>query len=572
MSEPNRRKACLRCRVQKVKCDRLKPHCSRCVQFHKECSYPSGVTKRSRRPATEILQERALELEMTINKLTLSSTHNLALASEKLLWRIERLGCLPKHNDSLSMGDELSSLSRISNPEVNPTLQRAMSALSDSDTTIGDLFLIRKVVEQELLSYDLEEMKELPPSLSLHLINLFLPQRSQYYFLQDASYFRTCLSLPSSHPDSIHPCLLNACYLGACTSNGGDSLAQFKPFFLRRTRHFLDRSLACADRITHFLWASLILAIFFAREHRLEESLVVSGATIRFALACGLELPGRSTQGNNDSYPINYLLPPPMQKNESEDRIRLTFAIYSASQAFRLLCGSIPIILDENDWPPILRDTSLKRQDGMALTKTEEFWRLELLLKVSIANTLERAMRFARRVLAESSCDSTEEYLAIETQIRMHQAFLPPLPDPLRVPSLKGLTAFSPSLVLGHVTLHGTGLILHSSRAVHNAESRVKLLECLERLIDISIMVQNQRQPHLGLLNIFHIMNAVRVIARELHGPAAKENVGRSINYCQSIEVLLEFLDKVMIRLPAWVEAPLTLKDTLIAAAHSLSG
>ncbi|KAF8309023.1 hypothetical protein DL93DRAFT_2170662 [Clavulina sp. PMI_390] len=382
------------------------------------------------------------------------------------------------------------------------------------------------------------------------------------------------LSLPASHPNSIHPCLLNACYLGACASNGGSLLTPFKPYFLLRTRQFLEHSLTFADRITDFLWASLILAVFYARERRLVECLTVAEGLVRLALACGLEFPGHSVEEDNSAYPVKYLLPPPNDHSESDDRVRLTYSIYVGSQAYTLLCEYPPILSCDEVWPPpILQEVeSHEHQEGKLPASSQQLERSDLHFKVLVSNTFQRTMMFARYVTANNYYGLQDEYVAIETQLRTQQALLPP-PRDLHKPPIPpdAPSSSNASIALGHVTLYGIGLILHSSLATYHRESRAKMFECLQGLVDISAHIRDQKYSHLSIVNIFHIMNAVRVIARELRGSKAKENAGLSISHCRSIELLLDFLDDVIKSLPAWVEAPLALKETLEAAANSLS-
>ncbi|KAF8309040.1 hypothetical protein DL93DRAFT_1799909 [Clavulina sp. PMI_390] len=351
--------ACLQCRKLKVKCDGLQPLCSRCSHLGKECDYPYGVAKRL--PAAAALEARVLELELLIHQLSLPATHNLSLATLRLLERIERLGTQPKPKQLLDTAESFQR-SKTPNSEDSKARRRADKILGE-DITAVDLWAIQSVVVEELRSYDLERLENLPPSLSVPLINLFLPFRSHYYFLIDISHFTRRLSLSPSHPESIHPCLINACYLAACASNGG-SLRSFIPHFLKRTQHFLQQSLMHADRITQFLWASVIVAVFFGRERRIVEAMVTAGAAIRFALACGLGLPGTSMSVNDGSSTSEYLLPPPKDKAEADDRTRLAHSIYVAIQAFPQVSGQPSTIPFEDRWSPISREASFKLQDG----------------------------------------------------------------------------------------------------------------------------------------------------------------------------------------------------------------
>ncbi|KAF8309028.1 hypothetical protein DL93DRAFT_1796721 [Clavulina sp. PMI_390] len=487
--------------------------------------------------------------------------------SKKLLERSGHLGKLPTPV-------QLHNVANMSPPPPkSPTLrhtksQKRAGRVSGEHASPGYSHAVQQTVEQELRLHVLTESDELPQSLSKYLINLFLPYRSHYYFLVDVSYFMDCVSLPSSHPRSIHPCLLNACYLGACASTGG-ALALFQPYFLQRTRYFLEQSLMFADRTTHFLWANLILGVFFAKEHRLVESLTVADTTARFALACGLNLPDYSVKAGHDPVSNEYLLPPPHDMAEAEDRLRLAHSIYVGCQALPLLCGNSAPFPYDDGWSRVSGGV-FENKDGKIST-LGELWRLELHLKVLVTNTFQRATRFARSITAGSLTEADDEYLAIESQICEQRASFPPLYDPHRLKPLEASSPFNTHTVFGYITLYGSGLILHRSRATHDADSRAKMFECLQALVDICASARDRRRLYMGLVNTVHMMNAVRVIARELQRSEAKENPALSISHCHSIVLLLDFLDDIMLLFPAWVEAPLVLKDTLVSAATSLS-
>ncbi|KAF8309027.1 hypothetical protein DL93DRAFT_2170666 [Clavulina sp. PMI_390] len=437
-----------------------------------------------------------------------------------------------------------------------------------------DLADIQAFVDRELRSYDpaeLEKLEELPFSLSINLIKLFVPYYTHYYFLMDISYFMARLLLPSSHPNSIHPCLLNACYLGACANDEG-GLTSFQPFFLRRARRFLQHSLMFGDRTTDFLWASLALGVFFAKERRLLEAIAVAGATARFAVACGLNGPNTSVQRRNlDTSTSEYLLPPPVDKLESDDRIRLAHSIYIACQAVPLLSGNPLASPYDRHWSQIPVEASLESRNNKVSTTPEELWRSELYLKVLVTNTFDRVTRFARSFTINSHCRMSEEYLAIESQIQQLRAAFPPLYDPRGFRPRDVSSAFDSHSVYGCIALYGSGLILHSLWASYRVESRAKMFECVQALVDICAGARKHRRLYSGLVNAVHIMNAIRILAHELQRLEANANAALSISYCQSIEVLLDALDDIMLLFPAWVEAPVTLRGALIAAANSLS-
>ncbi|KAF8316587.1 hypothetical protein DL93DRAFT_744018 [Clavulina sp. PMI_390] len=559
--------ACLECRKLKARCDSFLPLCSRCHRLGKECRYPPGGP----RPIStaKALEARVLELEMVIQKLTLPSTHNLNLTSKRLLEKIGRLGDLPQPMQLLGVAD--STMPPTILDEDNETEWQVGRDMGEEITT-RSLAIIQKAVEEGLCSYkptELEELEELPISLSIQLIHLFLPSRSIYYFLADVSQFTPRISLPSSHPKSVHPCLLNACYLAACTSNGG-RLGSFKPYFLQRTRRFLQHSLMLADRIGDFLWASVIMTVFFARERRLMESIATADATTRFAIACGLNLPG-NTGGGETSAADNGLLPPPKNTVEADDRVRLAHAIYIGVQTFPQLCGCPPLFTYDDWWSSISRETLIRFQDGKVSVTAKESWRLELYLRILVTNTFERVKKFAKSVAVDGHRGQEAEYLSIETQIRVQHEALLPLYDPHRPPTPGASNPFNLRVVLGHVILYGSGLVLHSLWAAQESESRTKMFSCLQGIVDICAHSRKQKRPHLGLVNIVHMMNAIRLLARELQRSGTRGNAKLSVSYCLSIESLLEFLDNTIVFFPAWADVLVTLKAPLLTAANSIS-
>lgn len=205
----------------------------------------------------------------------------------------------------------------------------------------------------------------------------------------DVSRFLDLLALPQSHPESIHPCLLNACYLVACCLAGG-SFAALEPVFVERTRHHLHQSLAYADRLTHFLWASIILGSYFARVRRLQESYAVISSAARFALACGLDgsepgpldvnspgSPQSSSSYFSDGSDNNrFLLGPPKDHAEALERVRLAHSIYLTDRSLAMLSGYPSAFVFNEGWAETLAAQSiimLETQNDDSFTKVNTF-------------------------------------------------------------------------------------------------------------------------------------------------------------------------------------------------------
>ncbi|KAF8304938.1 hypothetical protein DL93DRAFT_2233306 [Clavulina sp. PMI_390] len=568
--------ACLRCRRLKEKCNGLRPACTRCRYHRQECVYASGITARKRGPILGSLQARADQLQTVVHKLTIASAHDLLLASTKLQRRIGRLGSVEPELLSATSGTPWLPIYPL--PEKHgPGWQGGQ--IVGADVTEGYTSVVqRALVEHKLNSYKLVGSEELPLPLSLHLISLFLPYRSHYYFFVDVPRFLHCVTLPSSHPDSIHPCLLNACYLCACGSSRG-GLTLLQPYFIKRTRHFLDQALMFTDRITHFLWASIILSCFLARERRLDECFAVAGAATHLASAFGLISPQSSMGGQNSRNGIS-LLPPPKDDIEVMDRIRLAQAIYMTDQTAPVLGGHLPIFPYDHRWS-LTPEEALPRYQSSKFSKNgsmenhlSELWQSDMHLKVSIMRMFDQASKFARSVHENGFHGFEDEYVRLRTKLYIHEISIPPLSDPRGLRPLEAVSTFNPHLLLAHTTLYGSGLILHSVRSGDDPEARFKMLECAQALVGICEHVRGHkrlRKVQAGLVNVVHVMNAIRVFARELKKPDVRGNARLSTNYCHTIELLLDFIDDTTLLFPAWTDTPVLLKDTLTAAVSTLT-
>ncbi|KAF8312620.1 hypothetical protein DL93DRAFT_2081863 [Clavulina sp. PMI_390] len=389
----------------------------------------------------------------------------------------------------------------------------------------------------------------------------------------DPSYFLQCFSLPSSDPESIHPCLLNACYLGACII-GGRAFSPLEPFFLRRTRHFLHQALMFADRLTHFFWSSVILCCYFARTRRMEESFAVISAAGRLASACGLKLthsPRKDVE--NDTSVTGSLLPTPRNENEARDRDRLAHSMYITDQSLTMLCpypATFPYDDRQEDEKLSLEPSKTSKSEGR---EAQDIWCSDENLMASMMRIFERATVFARSVCAYGYKGNEKEYINLRDRISSHRSTLPAIPDPRGLQPSEAAASFNSNILVAHATLYGSGVILHSLRAGEDFESRAALLLCVKSLVDVSEKVRGHRRLHpvqAGLISMIHMMNAVRILAHELQKPEAHGNARLSAEYCDAMEILLDYLDDTISLYPAWLDAPLSLKGALITAANTL--
>ncbi|KAL6788086.1 hypothetical protein J3E68DRAFT_415971 [Trichoderma sp. SZMC 28012] len=64
--------SCLACRVRKLKCNRARPACARCVELGRDCAYPKRKRKPSDRKGLKGLETRLEQLEKNLNELEYS--------------------------------------------------------------------------------------------------------------------------------------------------------------------------------------------------------------------------------------------------------------------------------------------------------------------------------------------------------------------------------------------------------------------------------------------------------------------------------------------------------------------
>jgi len=91
---------------------------------------------------------------------------------------------------------------------------------------------------------------------------IFLVNRDELYFGLCVPRLEKRIILPPTDPEALHPCLVYAICLGACVFAGADFSA-YETLFRERTREYLDAALSGADRMEHFMWASVILGWYW---------------------------------------------------------------------------------------------------------------------------------------------------------------------------------------------------------------------------------------------------------------------------------------------------------------------
>ncbi|KAF8320885.1 hypothetical protein DL93DRAFT_2224587 [Clavulina sp. PMI_390] len=419
-------------------------------------------------------------------------------------------------------------------------------SLQEGDTSKVD----RGVVKHTLSSFRWTMGEELPFPMSLYFIGLFLPHRSHFQFLIPLPFFVSRLSLSSSHPDSIHPCLRNACHLATCSLLGGD-WTFLEPYFLQRTRYFLEQILVFADceHFIDYLWASSLVASYFVRARRLQEGFVVIAAASQLAKPCGVF---SISNLNCDVGPTKFLLPRPTTQVAALESIWLLQSLFMVDQSLSTLAAFPPNFIREDYLIPSFDHSDITYPSfEMPMTSEEDLlrvWQTDEHLAVSTTVIFRLVAKLPN--LAEGSrATDTEALDVLRSFIRFHDSRIPSFSDAIR--------RLQPYTFLSYANLYGSSLILHSMLARENVRERNKMLQCARKLVDMCKGLRPHGhlcRIHISLVPMIHMMNAVRVFADELRTPKAQKNPRLSIEYCNHIEILLDFLSGITTLYPVWSE------------------
>ncbi|KAF8290500.1 hypothetical protein DL93DRAFT_2161545 [Clavulina sp. PMI_390] len=529
--------ACLPCRQAKKRCDGMKPVCPRCLRRSKQCVYASGIVRRQTMSLIERLEAHTLKLESTIRRLIIASRHDVSLISRRLLRRIERLG-----------------RTNVPIPCTVPTWLPA------------HLSPVHGQLESSFTG-----LEELPFPISNYLINLFLSYKTYFFFPIDSHHFLTCVSLPPSHPESIHPCLLNACYLGASIINR-ESLAYLQPYFVKRTRHFLQQALMFVDRIPHFLLASTILGSHFTTMRRLEEAFAVISGAAHIASACQLVRDSNLELGLNQS-----LLSPPKDDLDRAERARLARTIYITDQSFAVVSGYPMTFAGDNRW-----DSSevvhSEDQNGNNIVGEAVlgFGQSDEVIMVAVLKVFERVKQLALMSCENGVSANEELYITLRERISFFLSVIPPLADPRQSQSSNPYKAFALRTAFARTTLNGSELILHSLRAGVDPEARNQMVGSVRDLLDNFSNVRELRRLRKSrvrgsLMSMVHVMNAISIIAYQLRRHAAQQLAKLAADDCHLLDMLLECLEDSSMGLTEWSDTHIVIKDSLITVVKSLA-
>ncbi|KAF8317592.1 hypothetical protein DL93DRAFT_2076674 [Clavulina sp. PMI_390] len=321
--------------------------------------------------------------------------------------------------------------------------------------------------------------------------------------------------------------------------------------------------LADREHFTQYFWGSTLLVSHFARARRLEESLLLMAAVGPLATACGMLATPRAETVHNYS---RYLLPAPATNDAALNVIWLAHSVVLVDQSSSAIAGVPPALICEEDLIPSFDRPGIQYPwFKMPMADEEEvtkIWQSDAHLNLSTTVLFNMVLTIHRE---KNRSIHTEYSRLVKAFIRFHDSRLPSLSD--------AISDSNPHTLLSHATLYGTSLIFHRMFAKEDVEAKLEMLRSAEKLVCICKQLHVHRHSydvHSSLVPMVHMMNAVRVYAQELRRLEVRENAKLSTEYCNSIEVLLEFLSGMTALYPVWEDSPVLLKDPLTVAMEGL--
>ncbi|KAL0579334.1 hypothetical protein V5O48_002667 [Marasmius crinis-equi] len=423
-----RGKACLCCRLHKIKCDAVKPVCGPCVRAPKEdeCSYTDHPTR------TKILEQSVARLQARVRELEGSGSSNSNSSSEGELVEpvdISQTMAVPPYPSNFGSSDSL----------FIPSTEGSQDLFSAGFDAIS-----------------LEILPEPSSSVIETLLDTFLPNSTHFGFFLHLERFRASalLPLPFGDPGRPAPALLSVTYLWGIHLSQDALYKSYESIFLQRALNNISTE-ADYSRIIHTIQAQVLIAVYFFRTNRFLEADIHINSAISLCLSSGLHKlrscrPFTPTVlgvfGGREAY-----LTAPQDLIEEGERISAFWTVFSIHRnlgvALGMASGSFGILEDpdtqiDTPWPMGMEDYERGSYipDITGFRTIEGFLRMENIETYSNTPSyfkgvvlLQKAFCLCRRFragLASSELDSfTANCNTLERSISQFQATLPPIDD-----------------------------------------------------------------------------------------------------------------------------------------------
>ncbi|KAF8324899.1 uncharacterized protein EI90DRAFT_2220276 [Cantharellus anzutake] len=553
--------ACVECRRRKTKCDTARPICGRCEKFNRDCHYER--MERPARPSLSQLEERVSNISREVRGML----RKTAIFKHGLIQRLSgcegEVGnpprgfpgrpCIPLYPDSsvLNLPRPTSGtgcVTRIVLPEGYGTV------------------IPRGVIDDKLQHFDTS--LGVPHDLSQHLIQVFLPFKSQFNFYIHIPRFLQCTHFPPTHPESVHPALLSAIHLAAC-SVGGGLMSSYEPVFLTHACSHLEQSLTHADRLIHFMWASVILGCYYMRGGRVAKAFNTISATVRFAVAAGLHGSARGDEAYRITPDSESLLAPPADAIESVERVNLWYALVLCETSISLCagfpssapgdnCASVEAML--SSYNPMTHEL-LPSPDLRAYQSVNQV--LEADLRTKSAVLLEAAKNLVLGISLTPDGSLTEgcrrRHGVLLKAYSILSQNLPDITDPRGLQPRETVCYANPELVQAHLALHACAILLNNIQvSVHpDVSSRKNVVNAAHAMARIASHIRptGSLLPIHGHLNsIWYFYMGCEVLIREImHLRSRMSPSDMATAECnRSLLIILDVLLELVNYYPFW--------------------
>ncbi|KAF9512511.1 hypothetical protein BS47DRAFT_1486191 [Hydnum rufescens UP504] len=509
----NRRVACMECRRIKTKCSGGSI-CTRCLRLYKPCYYESG----QHQPRLLYLQEKILRLEKEIQLASNRSAPN----SHEIVQKLAKAGDAHKAR----LGPPRPSMPVYPRDRHGPALLMPGSvSRSDYEEGYGSV-LPRSIVESSFLRWD--QVSDISAELRGYLVRLFIPFRGQYNFHVNVPKFLERLDLPQEHPASLHPALLNVIYLG-------------HPHAPRAFPRL-------ADRLTHFMWTSQILAIYYGLTSRILEAYNTMSAAVRFAIGCGLHR--KRADSALDSIHL-----PPEEEIQADDPMTLWYAMYH-TDALISAGGSLPTSVPEKC------ATSFDTLFPLRMTKARTT------AKVKVTALFSAITYFSHTIPGEQPTILTLlkimaaklKFDTLATALSKLQHALPPVDDVLGLQPFEAVSPINPNLVPIHYGFYISAILLLNCVIDDEPEAYQKVLEAALAMAQLARRMRARVLLHLFMhlqqLWCPHIYGGCEVFVREMRRVKARSSPEEAYDYFvaeQGLEALLDTLYDLTTLYPIWL-------------------
>ncbi|KAF8323292.1 hypothetical protein DL93DRAFT_672230 [Clavulina sp. PMI_390] len=557
------RRICAHCRRIKKKCDGGSP-CRRCLQRKVPC-VSSDKTP----------QSTTFNASIELLLVALSDAYDNNIMPEKLVDKIRAVNLTGAHDHHHSAAP--SELPVFPVPDGSGPFQGVNRFLCprrqicSTETQTGYFPVAPRDELDSMWDEEDPEAVVASPANRLKLILIFLSHRLYCSFTMDLSRFFDMLQRPPDDPKSIHPSLLYAIYVVACAISGGRAAEQCD-YYCIRARAEMTNSLRDLDRLTHFLWASVVLGSYGTNCGRITESYVYLSTAAQFAVALNLRpsttLRGRPLRPDESSI----LLPPSTDPEEDLDRYNLSRALYMAERAISMVTGLPTVISDQPDDLAAAHPAPTVANGALNEIHQElaDTIRSDPSPSYKFLRLYDRIERLALRTNGNiKSATDHVEFSVLEALLNVSSSTLPQLSDVTGLETDEASTLVNPHLIISCTTYHACILLLNGMTIYGKANPKSKALQfhAAKTLAELFGQIRGAKgtpKVRSFIVPALHALNAVRFFTAYLRQPDVQRD-NRVLATCyRSLTIITDYLLEVYGHFPSWGALVGSLKNLVL--------